>query len=269
MPKFNVHSDYFDHPKVQRLKVYCGEEADIFPIRLWGFCAKHFPATGILKDYTESEVERVLGWKGVPGNLIRALVSLGFLDKKKNFYGVHGWKEHAGFINTYKIKAKEMAKARWAKHAVSNAASIQDGNANESKRKEKKRIKTKDIVAPSAIPSLQALFVEKFKASYERLTEQPFKADRLHYVLAATLIKDHGYEAVVAKTQLLGVFCRERSAWFTKDGWADFKIETLSKHWNSIIPSAPSSEVKDETFLRDLKKQEERNERSDALIERR
>lgn len=111
MPRINVETDYFDHPKTHRLKVYCGEEADIFPIRLWSFCAKYFAKDGLLAGYSETEIERICGWKGVSGNLIRALEQVGFLVKHDvNMYAINDWQDHAGFIWNYKIAGKKGGK---------------------------------------------------------------------------------------------------------------------------------------------------------------
>lgn len=107
MPKINVDSDYFDHPKTHRLKVYCGSEADIFPIRLWSFCAKYFPKEGVFSGYSASEIEGVAGWTGASGNLVMALERVGFLVKVNTEYQVKDWREHAGFIWNYKIAGRK------------------------------------------------------------------------------------------------------------------------------------------------------------------
>lgn len=110
MPKINVNSSYFNHPKVRRLKVWCGLEADIFPIRLWSFCSEYFPKDGVFKGYLGSEIERIAGWNGVTGNLIHYLEEYGFLDKNGEEYRIHDWQEHAGFIWNYSQAGRKAGK---------------------------------------------------------------------------------------------------------------------------------------------------------------
>ena len=111
----------------------------------------------------------------------------------------------------------------------------------------------------------QAEFVERFKSSYESMTGEPFKMDKHHFVIAADLIKKHGYEATVLKAKTLGALCRDRSAWFTKGGWADYTIEKLSSQWNSILPDA-APRGKEEEFLTELKRQEDLSARASQTI---
>lgn len=118
MPKINVDSDYFDHPKTHRLRVYCGPEADIYPIRLWSFCAKYFPKDGVLRGYSASEIEGVMGWKGATGNLINALERVGFVEKENSDFSVKDWQEHAGFIWKYKRAGRMAGKKSGASRAL-------------------------------------------------------------------------------------------------------------------------------------------------------
>lgn len=117
MPKINVESSYLNHPKTRRLKIYCGQEADIFPIRLWLLCAEYFPKEGVLIGYEASEIESVVGWNGPSGNLTRALEQVGFIEKTDKGYRIHDWRQHAGFIWNYKLAGSIAGK----KSAVSRA----------------------------------------------------------------------------------------------------------------------------------------------------
>lgn len=101
MPRINVDSSYFNHPKTRRLKVYIDCHAEIYPIKLWAFCAEYFPKDGCLHGYSGNEIEGILDYIGPSGNLIRALETVGFIEKIENDYVVHDWKEHAGFVWNY------------------------------------------------------------------------------------------------------------------------------------------------------------------------
>lgn len=116
--------------------------------------------------------------------------------------------------------------------------------------------------------SPQTEFVEKFKKAYESMTGQPFKMEKKHFVIAATLIKDHGLEAVEQKVGILGFMCRDKTAWFTRDGWADFTIEKLSSKWNSIIPqSTMTEEDKSKQRMAELlRKENEKNARINKAV---
>ncbi|KKN10510.1 hypothetical protein LCGC14_1035950 [marine sediment metagenome] len=111
-------------------------------------------------------------------------------------------------------------------------------------------------------------FVERFKACYESVINKPFKFDKKQFIIAARLIKDFGYDAVVEKTRILGVMCRDQSVWFTKDGWGSFSIEKLSNRWNEILPSRiidPDQKKRDE-FMAERQKVRKQDERLRAII---
>lgn len=110
-------------------------------------------------------------------------------------------------------------------------------------------------------------YVERFKACYESVTKQPYKWDRHHFVIADKLIKSYGYDTVVEKTKILGVMCRDQSVWFTKDGWASFSIEKLSRMWNSILPKHivdPDQKKRDE-FMQIKEKVRAEHERLNTI----
>lgn len=111
-------------------------------------------------------------------------------------------------------------------------------------------------------------FVENFKKTYEGMIKQPFKAGKEHYVISANLIKNYGLDSVIQKAQILGRLCENRSAWFTREGWGGYTLETLSKHWNSIVEDSlkESSEKKDEDFLKEVRRQEELRARASEYI---
>lgn len=123
---------------------------------------------------------------------------------------------------------------------------------------------TKDVAHPPA-KAVHVQFVEGFQSLYQEITGAPFKIDKKHWVIGASLVKNYGIEECVRKVKLLGQLCREKSAWFTEDGFAAFTLETLSNRWNNIIPEAvPLS--KEEELLAELKKREESRVRGDAII---
>lgn len=132
MPSLNIDLDYIGHPKVAKLKAAIGYQADCFPIRLWTYAGKFFPADGVLINHTGSQIEAILDWRGDPGQLIASMLLIGMLDGQEPNYRVHDWIEHQGHIEAFKARAKAGAKAKWDKlkvidatsNALSNATSI-------------------------------------------------------------------------------------------------------------------------------------------------
>lgn len=136
MPSINLDLNYFDHPKTKRLVGLLGRGSEVLPIRLWCACGKHYPETGTFTGLTAQEIESQVAWWGRPGQMVEAMLKVGFLEQTDGQFTVHDWSEHASHITVYRQKAQKMAKARWAKqrtnlpppdassNASSNASSI-------------------------------------------------------------------------------------------------------------------------------------------------
>ncbi len=87
-----VDVDYFDHPKTVALKGLIGPEADIYPLRLWRWCAR-FARDGVISG-GRVQVESAVHWSGEQGKLHKALVKVGFLDSDGKT--IHDWKHWIG-----------------------------------------------------------------------------------------------------------------------------------------------------------------------------
>lgn len=135
MADLNLSIDYLEHPKTKRLIASLGIGSEIYPIRLWIFAAKFFRETGRLMGYTAEEIDGVIGFtqagqemfsKVKPGHCTLEMARIGFLDFKRGVYGIHDWKEHAGHLIAFEVRAKSAAKERWRRYrdnATSNATS--------------------------------------------------------------------------------------------------------------------------------------------------
>lgn len=108
-------------------------------------------------------------------------------------------------------------------------------------------------------------YIERFKKVYEFLANAPFHSTGKHYKLIKTLLDQHGTETVRAKVIIFARMCKDRSAWFTKDGPADFTLEKLSSFWNHILP--PINASKAEYFIA-RKQEEERRVRLNQMLQR-
>lgn len=137
MPYLNFDLDYFDHPKTKRLIGMLGKGSEVLPVRVWVFCGKFYPERGRLAGYSAHEIESIVGWWGKPGEMMEAMVKVGFMEHEGQDFVVHDWKDHAGHLIEFKKRAQVAAKARWdaigkksaedqecSKHATSNAKSV-------------------------------------------------------------------------------------------------------------------------------------------------
>jgi hypothetical protein len=120
MPSINVAVNFFSHRKTMRLISQLGDRAVAGLLRLWCYAAQHFPDTGELSDMNDAELEYVMQWTGVQGELIKTLIGVGFLDVVDSTCHIHDWKDHAGHLAIYRERAKKGAVARHMKNVVSN-----------------------------------------------------------------------------------------------------------------------------------------------------
>ena len=123
MTYLNLDLDYLDHPKTTRLVAILGRGAELIPIRLWAYIARYHYKDGRLSDYSTEAIEQALKWRGLPGQAVEGLLSVGYLDKTKDGYKAHGWAKHQGHIFSLKMRNKKVARNRWKsikKHNLSN-----------------------------------------------------------------------------------------------------------------------------------------------------
>ena len=128
MPYLNLDPNYPDHPKTIRLIARLGPTADIFPIRLWAYCARIHPRDGYMKGYTDQEVEAVIKWHGEPGLALKNLLAVGFIrEGPSGGYICHDWRDHEGHLESFSRRGKAANKARWGRvHDGVHKASIKD-----------------------------------------------------------------------------------------------------------------------------------------------
>ena len=118
MPYLNLDLDYFDHPKTRRLIGLLGKGSEVIPIRVWAYVGKYHARDGKLAGYSAQEIESIVGWWGKEGELVEALLKVGFLRNNGDGFYVHDWIDHEGHIVAYKEKAQMMANARWGRESL-------------------------------------------------------------------------------------------------------------------------------------------------------
>ena len=157
MPSLNLDLDYFDHIKARRLVGLLGRGSEVLPIRLWCFCGKHRAETGSLAGISAQEIESICAWWGKSGEMIKALVSVGFLDETPDGYQIHDWLKHAGHIVRFKRRAQENAAKRWNSANGTTAGNATSIALAEQSRAEQSK-KTKTTTAGGDLPRPRELF---------------------------------------------------------------------------------------------------------------
>lgn len=78
------------HRKRKKLFQRLGDKGIRSLIDFWSTVAEQNP-TGILTDYSSEDIEIDAGWNGEPGDFIKNIIEIGFLDKINNGYSLHNW----------------------------------------------------------------------------------------------------------------------------------------------------------------------------------
>jgi hypothetical protein len=130
VPEINIDIEYFDHRKTKRLIIRFGEDAAIYPIKIWSYAARHHPIDGLFSGYADEEIAAVMSASSNAISILQAMLDVGFLDRTTAGIAVHGWTKRQGHIVAYHKRAVHAANARWGKllqneenNATSNATS--------------------------------------------------------------------------------------------------------------------------------------------------
>ena len=113
MPNLNLDLDFFEHPKVRRLVGLLGRGAEVLPIRLWCYCGKYHVESGELTGYSIKEIESIVGWWGKDGEMMKAMITTGFIEGEAGAFRIHDWVETNGHLVAFKKRGKKAAFARW------------------------------------------------------------------------------------------------------------------------------------------------------------
>lgn len=114
MSSLNLDLDYFDHPKTRGLVGLLGRGAEVMPLKLWTYCGKYYAEGGRLSAHGVQEIESIVGWWGKPGEAVKGMLKVNFLDHDADGYFVHDWTEHQGHIHALRKRAKHAAEVRWS-----------------------------------------------------------------------------------------------------------------------------------------------------------
>lgn len=138
MSYINLDFNYFENKKSKRLKLKLGEIAELIPLRLWCYCAKHHPENGTFKEYDNEEIALIAGYMGDPKGMLDALLKFEFIEiNPEGWYKIHQWEDHQGHIISFSIRGKKANKARWDKYKMDKSntnhpSGIHEGSIMES-----------------------------------------------------------------------------------------------------------------------------------------
>lgn len=85
--------DFHRSEVIRTLKRRFGEGACWNLVRLLMWAAENRP-TGCLSGLDDTEIEKIAGWKGAPGDFVMELCSIGYLQCRRPIYCIRGWEAH-------------------------------------------------------------------------------------------------------------------------------------------------------------------------------
>lgn len=250
--KINIDTDFYDNPKIRQLRIYCGDESPFWLIRLWCYAAKYYPKDGVFLNMERSSIETISGFTGTPGNFIGALERLKLIEKVGEVFKIHDWKEHAGFLWTYKVNGRAAGKKSGESRRLkskTNRTNL-ERNANEPRTIELNRIELNRIKDTTLSPNgdgVKALPLEtkdpkkenelqKIIKGWKMLNDLPTEGeesklwDKVHFPRyaksAKSLLSLFGYEGAVNCMEYVFLDMQKKKLTCT--------IETVVKHSDSF-----------------------------------
>jgi hypothetical protein len=126
-----VPVDFFERDERMRKLMFRfgGRSAAALPIRLWCLAAQESPRDGRLAEHSTETLETALGWTGRRGELERALIEAGFVEKMPEGYRVLNWDQEQGHIWRNHVRASKAARALHRKEVTVDAASAATSRA--------------------------------------------------------------------------------------------------------------------------------------------
>lgn len=279
------HQNIKDHKKTYALMaaLKCSKRDAISIVHmLWWWCLDN-ALDGII-EVPSVAIKTATEWETDGDELVDALVESGWLERSiDGVLKVHDWHHYCGSLVEKRLIRKHFREkkadskrlpngsrtAPKKRPTVSVSVSLpypnQENKDNYKDTGDKKIAVPQDVKNPISKPlTPQAEFVESFKKTYEGMTGQPYLTKKEHFVIVTNLIKNHGMDALVEKTRILGELCRDGTTWFTKEGWGAFSIEKLSSRWNEILPKVDKNGA--DELKQELKKQEVKRAESERLM---
>ena len=250
MAWIEYHQELRDHPKIKKLARmmnwdYCHALGHLGYFWLW--CLQH-ALDGDLRRYDDEQITEAAGVEASKSKeFMEAMTTCGsgideggnkvisgFIDLTPH-KKVHDWFNYVGRYLELKYRTADPKRLKKIKKNYSpSKVCLKTDNLTIPNHTRPDLTKPTDS-AEKPHPNIYFTFLENFGKTYNELTGFTFNQTGKHFKLIKPLIDKHTEAAVVEKVRVLGILCRDKSAWFTKDGYASFTIEVLSGKWNSII----------------------------------
>ena len=84
-----------------------------------------------------------------------------------------------------------------------------------------------------------------FNSIYKKHTNNDYLPKKHEFVNLVRIIKTYKQEQIVNKVYLFEAMCKNKVAYFTKRGFADFTIGKLISHWNEIVAELSGEDTKE------------------------
>lgn len=105
------------------------------------------------------------------------------------------------------------------------------------------KVKESKVNGSTAVLTPQSKFVTTLGQLYLKEVGTPYQANKEDYIIAKRLMDKHTEAVVKLKASILLGLCKNRSAWFTKEGMGNFTVKKLASHWNEIVAVRQEQEL--------------------------
>lgn len=188
-PDARISTALAEHPKTKKLHKRLGAAGCWALICLFLWTARNRPE-GSFAGMSDEDIELAANWAGEDGEMVAAMVAVGFIDGDVGCRRIHDWAEHnpwAFGARERSESARAAAKSRWGKgndagrmpaacepHAEGNAPSPSPSPNQEEQ-------------APAAQPRAKKIGLDAFLAECAAIGEPPIKPDDPIYDYAASI----------------------------------------------------------------------------------
>jgi hypothetical protein len=257
MPNLNLDLDYFEHRDTKRLIGRLGKGAEVLPLKLWAYTGKHHAEDGRLSGYSESEIGSIVGWWREPGELVKAMLDMGFLGQDDRGFYVVQWMNRQGHLRAFKERAQAAAAVRWSKlvasadNATSNALSIAKGDDKQCPKPSSTK-PAKEPPAPKGVWVIpKALESPEFEEAWTRWQE--------HRKEIRHALKPTSGAAQLKKLEKFGLAKALASI-----------EESISNGWQGLFEPKPAavSKIRPTSAQLDAQQRQEKDRQQAALRER-
>lgn len=263
MKDIRINIAFWDHWKTLTLKAELGLEAVESLQRLWCFAAMNKPS-GLLDGMSPKVIEMASRWTGEKGAWIAMLEELRFVEKVGDWYALHDWEDHNGFVATAEarsVQAKAAVNKRWNKrNTPSDTDRNTDGNTDGNTDRNTDGNTPSPYPYPSPYPSPSPKPAQQASSEVQARDPEPAAVAAVRFDPAGFLVEQgadqqtaadylalrKGKKAASTVTALNAVVTEAAKAGLTTQavlelccsrGWAGFKAEWAAQQARAGPPT--------------------------------